>query len=214
LPGADSFLFICFHFACAKWFFLLGADFYSSRFTSSLSGSRPLFPADVWFFFDRRKAMCEKIRCAAPDCKRLFIPNPRVKNQLYCGEKDCQRARRRKWQKEKLATDPDYKADQADRQREWRQLHPGYYKEYRQAHPANRQRNSLLQRYRNARARVIAKMDAFKPAPIKEPGVFYLLPLIAKMDASAQKIFLIPVAYNPPGAIAKGDSIGFRDLRC
>lgn len=158
--------------------------------------------------------MCEKIRCAAPHCRRLFVPDPRVRNQLYCGEKDCQRARRRKWQKEKLATDPDYKTNQADCQRQWRHRYPGYYKKYRQANPAYRRRNSLLQAYRNTKARVIAKMDEFKPAPIKEPGVFYLLPLIAKMDASAQKIFLIPMAYNSPGTIAKEDSIASRNLGC
>ena len=44
-------------------------------------------------------------------CGRLFAPDPRVKNQRYCGEKDCQRVRKRKWQKEKLATDDDYKAN-------------------------------------------------------------------------------------------------------
>jgi len=142
------------------------------------------------------------------------VPDPRVKNQRYCGEKECQRARKRKWQKEKLATDPDYKANQADCQREWRRRHPGYYKEYRQANPAYCRRNSLLQGYRNTGARVIAKMDEFKPAPIKEAGVFYLLPLIAKMDAIAQKILVIPMAYNPLVAIAKEDSIASRDLEC
>lgn len=137
--------------------------------------------------------MNAKIRCAAPHCKRLFIPDPRVKNQRYCGEKDCQRARKRKWQKEKLTTDPDYKANQRDCQNEWQQRHPGYYKKYRQDHPAYCERNTLLQRYRNTKARMIAKMDAFKPTALKDPMAFYLLPMIAKMDASPQKVFLIPI---------------------
>jgi len=135
-----------------------------------------------------------KIQCAAPHCRRVFDPDPRVKYQRYCGDKDCQRTRKRKWQKEKLAGDPEYKANQRDCQREWHQHHPGYYKKYRQDHPSYRQRNTLLQGYRNAKARVIAKMDEFKPAPAKDPGAFYLLPLIAKMDASPQKVILIPIS--------------------
>jgi hypothetical protein len=148
----------------------------------------------LWSFSDRRKAMDKKIQCAAPHCRRIFDRDPRVKNQRYCGEKDCQRTRKRKWQKEKLAADPEYKANQRDCRREWHQRHPGYYKKYRQDHPSYCQRNTLLQGYRNAMARVIAKMDEFKPAPAKDPGAFYLLPLIAKMDASPQKIILIPMS--------------------
>lgn len=158
--------------------------------------------------------MNARIQCAAPHCRRLFTPDPRVKNQHYCGEIDCQRARKCKWQKEKLAVDPDYKANQRDCQKEWHQRHPHYYKKYRQDHPAYCQRNTLLQSYRNTKARMIAKMDEFKPAPIKDPSVFYMLPLIAKMDASAQKVLLIPMGYNSLKVIAKEDSIASRDLGC
>ena len=80
--------------------------------------------------------MNAKFQCAAPHCKRLFEPDPRVKNQRYCGEKDCQQARKRKWQKDKLAADPDYKANQRDCQKDWLQRHPNYHKQYRQNHPA------------------------------------------------------------------------------
>jgi hypothetical protein len=158
--------------------------------------------------------MNAKIQCASPHCRRLFDPDPRVKNQRYCGEKACQRARKKKWQKEKLAVDPDYKANQRECQIEWHARHPGYYRKYRQQHPRYRQRNTLLQSYRNAKVRVIAKMDTFKPAPLKDPGAFYLLPLIAKMDASAQKVILIPMGYAPLKVIAKEDSIASSDLGC
>lgn len=158
--------------------------------------------------------MNAKIQCAAPDCQRLFDPNPRVKNQRYCDAKDCQRARKRQWQKEKLAADPDYKANQRDCQREWHLHHPDYYKEYRQNHPTYCQRNTLLQTYRNTKARVIAKMDAFKPAPIKYPDVFYMLASIAKMDALTKKFFLIPTCYGLCVVIAKEDSIDSRVPQC
>ena len=134
-----------------------------------------------------------KIQCAAPHCRRILDADPRVRNQRYCGDKDCQRVRRRKWQKVKLAADPDYKANQRNCQREWHQRHPGYYRKYRRDHPAYCERNTLSQEYRNAKARMIAKMDEFKPAPFKDPRAFYLLPVIAKMDASPQKVLLIPI---------------------
>jgi hypothetical protein len=156
--------------------------------------------------------MNAKIQCAAPHCGRLFDPNPRVKNQRYCGEKACQRARKREWQKQKLAVDPDYRANQRDCQIEWHRQHPDYYKKYRQEHQRYGERNTLLQSCRNAKARVIAKMDALKPAQLIKPGAFYLLPLIAKMDASVQKVILIPIAYNPSWVIAKEDSIAPSDL--
>ena len=153
-----------------------------------------------------------EISCA--HCRRLFAPNHRVKNQRYCGQKECQRARKRKWQKEKLATDPDYKANQRDCQAEWHRHHPGYYKKYRQDHPRYCQRNTVLQTCRNAKRLMIAKMDALESAPINKPGAFYLLPLIAKMDASAQKVLIVPMDYDPLERIAKEDSIALGDTSC
>ncbi|PXF54723.1 MAG: hypothetical protein C4B58_15655, partial [Deltaproteobacteria bacterium] len=44
---------------------------------------------------------------------------------------ECQKARRRKWQKEKLATDEAYRANQADCQMAWRQRNPDYWRRYR-----------------------------------------------------------------------------------
>jgi len=71
-----------------------------------------LFPSffriGLWFFSAREEAMNSVIPCA--HCGRPFAPGPRVKNQRYCGEKNCQRARKRKWQKEKLGNDPDYQS--------------------------------------------------------------------------------------------------------
>ena len=158
--------------------------------------------------------MNSMVPCAAPHCGRLFEPNPRVKNHRYCGEKDCQRARKRKWQKEKLAADPDYTANQRACQIEWHERHRGYYRKYRQEHHSYCERNALLQHCRNAKARVIAKMDASGSATVNKPGAFYLLPLIAKMDASAQKVLLIPMGYVPPKVIAKEDSIAPADSEC
>ena len=80
----------------------------------------------VQYGFLRRETM-SKVRCAHCGCR--FIPNPRIKNQRYCGSIQCQRARKASWQRRKLATDPDYQADKKEGQRDW---------QIRNDHPANR----------------------------------------------------------------------------
>jgi len=95
-------------------------------------------------------------------CKRGFIPHPAVRHQRYCSDPECQRARKRKWQKEKLATDSDYRANQAEAQRQWRSRNKDYWKQYRKKNPAYTERNRMGQRERNRRRRSgpeIAKMD-------------------------------------------------------
>jgi hypothetical protein len=53
-------------------------------------------------------------------CKRPVLAHPAVAHQRYCSDPECQKARKRNWQKEKLGKDPDYRANQADAQRQWR----------------------------------------------------------------------------------------------
>jgi hypothetical protein len=140
--------------------------------------------------------MSRKIRCA--HCGRLFPPNPHVKNQRFCNKAACQRARKNLWQRQKMASDPDYRANQRDCFRNWSKRHPGYWRHYRRRNSAYCERNRLLQRVRDKKRRTkdLAKMDALKPILFVKPGTYYLIPqrdrLLAKMDASAQKIFVIP----------------------
>ena len=122
-------------------------------------------------------------------CQRRFKPHPAVRDQRYCGTPDCQRARKRKWQKEKLANDRDYRANQAEAQRQWRERNKDYWKEYRKKHPAYTERNCMGQRERNRRRRSeaeIAKMDELKGETLIPSGRYRLVPLcnvgIAKMD--------------------------------
>jgi hypothetical protein len=156
--------------------------------------------------------MAAKIQCV--NCGRLVDGNPRIKNQQYCNEKDCQRARKLKWQKEKLASDPDYQANQRASQIDWHKRNPDFYKEYRRKHPDYRRRNTLFQRCRKARACAIATMDALEPDPAYKPRVFCLFPLVATMDASAQKVLLFSMRYAADDPIAKEDSIGFQVAPC
>ena len=99
-------------------------------------------------------------------CGAGFEPHPAVKNQQYCSRRGCQRARRRRWQREKLARDEAYRQNQAAAQQAWRARNPDYWRQYRLCHPEYAQRNRELQRQRNRRRRwgsghgPIAKMDA------------------------------------------------------
>jgi hypothetical protein len=139
-----------------------------------------------------------RIRCAG--CGRWFYSDPRVRRQRYCCRPPCQRARRRLWQKEKLATDEEYRLNQKDAQRCWRQRHRDYWRKYRQSHPDYSQRNRNQQRQRNhLRGRgLIAKMDALAPQRSVTSGRYELVPVepggFAKMDALIVEIHVVSAA--------------------
>jgi len=138
-----------------------------------------------------------KTKCRCKHCHRLFIPNPRVKDQQYCSQKVCQRARKRHWQRQKMKTDPDYRQNQKESQRKWGQGNPDYWRKYRKNHRGYRAHNRKKQKDRDAkrRAKRLAKMDALKSLSQIKAGSYYLIPVsgdLAKMDASMQEIYIIP----------------------
>jgi hypothetical protein len=72
-----------------------------------------------------------KLRCL--HCANGFIPVPQVQNQAYCSNPDCQKQRRRQWQKRKLQSDPDYRDNQSRAQKAWSEKNPDYWRKHRQA---------------------------------------------------------------------------------
>jgi hypothetical protein len=129
--------------------------------------------------------MEKRCRC----CKKRFIPHPAVCHQEYCSNAECQKTRKRKWQKEKLSSDSDYRANQAEAQRQWRSRNKDYWKRYRKRNPAYTERNRICQRERNRSRRPgagIAKMDELKGKSVIRSGRYRLVPFcnrgIAKMD--------------------------------
>ena len=136
--------------------------------------------------------------CALPAaCSR----KSRVKDQRFCGRRQCQRARKALWQREKMANDPDYRANQRDAQRSWQRRHCDYWRRYRKRRADYCERNRLLQKHRDhkrRRLRELAKMDASGPISFVKPGTYYLVPepgsSLAKMDALSKKFLLIPAA--------------------
>jgi hypothetical protein len=63
-------------------------------------------------------------RCAACGCP--FEPRRNVPHQRYCSKPECQRTRRRRWQRHKLRSDADYRANQAVAQRRWAERRSEY----------------------------------------------------------------------------------------
>lgn len=135
-------------------------------------------------------------------CGNEFEPNPRVKNQEYCSKQKCQRARRARWQRQKMKDDLDYQEDKRRNEREWHKGHPGYYREWRSNHPEYVERNRELQQIRNAKRckngsiKMIAKLYSLSGRFYSRMGsTFKLIPednrLIAKLDSLTVK--LIPV---------------------
>jgi hypothetical protein len=149
-------------------------------------------------------------QCTA--CGGRFTPRRNVPDQAYCSKPGCQRERRRRWQREKLKQDLDYRANQAAAQQRWRDRNPGYWRKYRQAHPEYTARNRIKQRERN-RYRGLAVRDPSMPAIAKmdecldkrpiASGTYRLIPVtapgIAKMDAYLVKMQVLSDAYAQIG---------------
>jgi len=101
--------------------------------------------------------------------------------------------------------DPVYRANQTSSHQKWLTENPGYWKSYRRENPEKSERNRILQAARNRKARPaafpgtvdtpIAKMDLSKIDNFQVLGQFWLVPVIAKMDALKVNILKIPICY-------------------
>lgn len=135
----------------------------------------------------------EEKRCAHCGCPLDL--NPRSKNQRYCGKKECQRARKRLWQKAKMATDPDYRANQRECNKDWRDRNPDYWRDYRKSHPGYAERNRLLQKARRAGGNAsIFATEASVADFLGGARNFWIIPegRVAKMDAFPLKVTMFP----------------------
>ena len=144
--------------------------------------------------------------CAA--CGQAFHPRSHAPRQSYCQKSECQRERKRRWQRDKLRNDPDYRENQARAQRAWNDRNPEYWREYRASHQEYVERNRAQQKKRNTvRNGVIAKMDVSNPQQGLSSGVYLLSriaePEIAKMDAWMVEITLLSSQTPSSVVIAK-----------
>ena len=127
-------------------------------------------------------------------CHRLFKKNPRLKGeQHYCGSRDCQQARKNKWEREKLKADVNYKARRLAYRGQWYSRYPGdkYQSAYRQCHPEYMVGNREKQRKRgktltgNASGSKIVKPDTLPSGSLAVCGLYVLSPY---KNTDAEKI--------------------------
>ncbi len=138
------------------------------------------------------KKRCRYCRCLFPLTKR----NP---DQKYCSKPDCQRARKRRWQRKKMQVDQAYRLNKRASDQRWSARNPDYWNNYRENNPDYTRSNREKQRYRNRRRRAIesisseiAKLDALSAENSDISGTYAMISvqdlLIAKMDAKIVKI--------------------------
>ena len=130
-------------------------------------------------------------------CGRPFEPRPQVPDQAYCSAPDCQRARKRQWQRAKLQSDPDYRINQRAAQQAWSQRNPDYWRSYRDAQPDYVQRNREQQKSRDqARNDDLAKMDVCD----LPPGLYRITrhPAFPRESGASWVVEITPVAVTCP----------------
>ena len=145
--------------------------------------------------------MQKRKRCRNKDCGELFTPCPQVPTQEYCSKKECRRARKREWNRKKLAADEDYRETRRDAQKNWREKNPDYCKQYRARQKDYVQKNRQQQRTRNRKRQHvdlcnrIAKTDESSVKKAVLTGGYRLIPvrgdMIAKTDESIVEIIAI-----------------------
>lgn len=135
-------------------------------------------------------------------CGKRIRKNPRLKiNQLYCGCKSCQRARKNSWEKNRRKNDPVFKELRNRQKNLWRKNLPGhqYQREYRKNNPPYAETNRLKQQIRNEKALKngsgtlgvnIVKTDALNAVGLIQYGFYEIVPVgtrpgenIVKTDA-------------------------------
>ena len=87
-------------------------------------------------------------------CHEPFDPSPYHPKQTVCFSQECQRRRRRKYHRDRIAADPEYRQQCADSQKNWRENHPDYQRRYRCSHETYAEQNRQRQRGRNQKRKL------------------------------------------------------------
>jgi hypothetical protein len=88
-------------------------------------------------------------------CDLQFQPSRCHPHQTVCSQATCQQRRRADSRRQKLISDPEYRQVCRDSARKWRGDHPGYWRQYRAAHPKTVERNLVGQRQRDQRRHLL-----------------------------------------------------------
>lgn len=120
-------------------------------------------------------------------CRRKLPVNPRIKDQRFCGQATCQRDRKRRWQQARMTTDPDYRNNQRDAQKTWRERNRDYWRKRRVAKcaPPPQSIGSVTA--------PAGKMDALSKYFNAETKRY----IIVSIDARGRKMDALPVRIVP-----------------
>lgn len=141
-----------------------------------------------------------RFRCR--HCRKLR--RKQTRDQRYCGETQCQKARKNAWRREKYAQDSDYRANQRDSTNAWLREHGGsaaYHRAYRKRRKDPVTPTPASQRSpESAATPVSANSDAGSAKSPFLSGVYTLTPIqsdgAAKSDALLVKIAVVPRSYE------------------
>lgn len=141
-------------------------------------------------------------------CQQVFQPTRCHPQQVVCSQPQCQRQRRRDYQRQKIASDPVYRQVAVDSSRKWRAAHPGYWKRYRQHHPEQVKRNRQRQQLRDQKRHLVNLANNNLALDLKHsaaevwlfgPGTWYLA---NNNLATCQVLIFQPPAPSLPVAAA------------
>ncbi len=135
------------------------------------------------------------------------MPSVYRPQQRVCGQSECQRRRRSEYQRQKLATDPEYRQVVRESQKQWWDEHPDYQRQHRPANPQRVENNRKRQRQRDQKRRLGRLVRNNLALDLKDSAseVWLLGPKLGDLDrnnlASAQVLILpllgqVPVALN------------------
>ncbi len=93
--------------------------------------------------------------CRCLYCQQVFQPAPYHPQQLVCSQPECQRQLRRDYHRRQVASDSLYRQVCRESVQKWRKAHPGYWKQYRQNHPQQVERNRQRQQRRDQKRRLV-----------------------------------------------------------
>jgi len=133
-----------------------------------------------------------------PYCRKSFTPSLFNPQQRVCSHRSCQYQRRQQSRQAQLARDDQYRLSCQESRQQWRQEHAALYmRQYRQHHPAYRERNRQLQRERDRRRQLrnLVKNNAALDLKTASQQVFLIAPqpadLVKNNSDFAAKVLIV-----------------------
>lgn len=126
-------------------------------------------------------------------CRRLFVPDPRTKDEQYaCSRKACQKQRKKENQKAWVKRNPGCFQGRYDNTKKWLGEHPGYITEHRTRHPEAREKHREAEHQRRLRRKNLAVdiQDSILTQGVDDKEVSRQLPIVDIQDSIQKQVFV------------------------